>query len=221
MNAKIVAFATQKGGSGKSTLLMLTAAAIHNRTDKKILVIDCDPQKSVKDIYKHEDAKGAYDVIAYNWSQPKPETNFQKTLAIAEKKYDLIFLDAPGKVEGKEVYFSILISDIVIVPVVASALDIKATINFLKTIPIVREVKAKQGFNLKVFGVVNKKDNTVEHQRLEEMNGIGGLKLFDASLSNLVRYKRGISTIYDITEPQNTQDEFNIYYNEFMDKCEI
>ncbi len=221
MSAKIIAFATQKGGSGKSTLLMLTAAALHNRTDKKVLVIDCDPQKSVKDIYQHENADNAYDVIAYNWKQPKPETNFQKTLAIAEKKYDMIFLDAPGKVEGKEVYFSILISDIVIVPVVASALDIKATINFLKTIPIVREVKAKQGFDLKVFGVVNKRDSTVEHQRLDEMNGIGGLELFNSSLSNLVRYKRGISTIYDITEPQNTEDEFNKYYQEFLQKCGI
>ncbi|MBT31484.1 MAG: hypothetical protein CMO01_17650 [Thalassobius sp.] len=221
MSAKIIAFATQKGGSGKSTLLMLTAAAIHNRTDKKVLVIDCDPQKSVKDIYKHENSNRSYDVISYNWSQPKPETNFQKTLAIAEKKYDLIFLDAPGKVEGKEVYFSILISDIVVVPVVASALDIKATINFLKTIPIVKEVKAKQGFDLKVYGVVNKKDNTVEHQRLTELNGIGGLELFSSSLSNLVRYKRGISTVFDITEPENTEDEFNHYFKEFLHKCDI
>ncbi|MBX2840352.1 MAG: ParA family protein [Flammeovirgaceae bacterium] len=224
MSAKIISFATQKGGSGKSTMLMLTAAAFHNRTGKKVLVIDCDPQKSVKDIYKAENQESgndSYDVIAYNWNQPKPEVNFQKTLAIAEKKFDLIFLDAPGKVEGKEVYFSILISDIVVVPLVASALDIKATIRFLRTIPVVKEVKEKQGFSLEVFGVINKKDNTVEHQRLVELAGIGGLQVFDSSLSNLVRYKRGISTIHDITDPKLREDEFNTYFEEFRKKCKV
>lgn len=221
MSAKIITFATQKGGAGKSTMLMLTAAALHKRTNKQILVIDCDPQKSVKDIYSHENAPNSYDVIAYNWKKPRPEVNFQKTLAIAERKYDVILLDAPGKVEGKEVYFSILISDIVIVPIVASALDIKATINFLETIPTVREVKEKQGFTLDIFGVVNKKDNTVEHQRIHELQGLGGLQLFQSSLSNLVRYKRGISTFNDIVDPHDKEDEFNQYIEEFRNKCNV
>jgi len=54
MPAKIISFATQKGGSGKSTLLMLTAAALHNRTDKKVLVIDCDPQRLNGKRYLHQ-----------------------------------------------------------------------------------------------------------------------------------------------------------------------
>lgn len=198
---------------------MLTAAAFHNRTNKKVLVIDCDPQKSIKDVYTQENHPQAYDVIAYNWNQPKPEVNFQKTLAIAEKKYDIIFLDAPGKVEGKEVYYSILISDVVVVPIVASALDIKATVNFLKTIPMVAEVKAQQGFTLDIFGVVNKKDTTIEHQKLKELAGIGGLQLFYSPISNLVRYRRGISTVFDIAEPSDPEDEFNSYFEEFRLKC--
>ncbi len=55
MSATIISFATQKGGSGKTTLLMLTAVALHNRTDKKILVVDSDPQRSVKEISKQEE----------------------------------------------------------------------------------------------------------------------------------------------------------------------
>ncbi len=221
MPAKIISFATQKGGSGKSTLLMLTAAALHNRTDKKVLVIDCDPQRSVKDIYTRESGDACYDVIAYNWSQPRPEVNFQKTLAIAERKYDVIFLDAPGKVEGKEIYFIVLISDIVIVPVVASALDISATMKFLKTLPSVAEIKAREGYPLKIYGVINKKDNTIEHQQLHELNGLGGMEMFYSPISNLARYKRGISTTKDITSPLLKNDEFNRYFDEFRMKCEL
>jgi len=221
MPAKIISFATQKGGSGKSTLLMLTAAALKSRTDLKVLVIDCDPQKSVKDIFEKEGQQGGYDVISYNWSQPRPEVNFQKTLAIAERKYDVIFLDSPGKVEGKEVYFIVLVSDIVMVPVVASALDISATMKFLKTLPAVAEIKAKEGYDLKVFGVINKKDNTIEHHRIKDLNGLGGIQFFYSPISNLVRYKRGISTVNDITDPTIINDEFNRYFDEFRVKCEL
>ncbi len=219
MSAKIISFATQKGGSGKTTLLMLTAAALHCRTGKKVLVIDSDPQRSVKSIYLEENNKDAYDVIAFNWTQPNPEVNFQKTIKLAERKYDVILMDVPGKISGKEIYFSLLISDIVVIPVVASALDIRATIDFLKKIPEIKEEKEKQGYKLDVYGVVNKKDQTVEHQQLKELEGIGGLKLFYSPISHLVRYKRYLSTVFDITDPFIKDDEFNKYFDEFMTKC--
>jgi chromosome partitioning protein len=221
MCAKVISFASQKGGVGKSTLLLLTASALHRRTNKKVLVIDCDPQKSIKDIYNQELQKEeAFDVVSFNWKQPKPEVNFDKTIALAENKYDVIFLDIPGKLEGKEIYFSILVSDIVIVPIVASALDIAATVKFLQTLPKVIEMKEEQGYALEVYGVVNKKDQTIEHQRLKELSGIGGLELFYSPISNLVRYKRGISTSRDIVSPE-ISDEFNSYFEEFRAKCFI
>ncbi len=218
--AKIISFATQKGGVGKSTLLMLTACAMHNRTDKKVLVIDCDPQKSVKEIYTQENNPNSFDVITFDWKQPKPEVNFDKTIALAERKYDVIFLDIPGKIEGREVYFSILISDIVVVPIVASALDINATISFLASLPRIQELREKDGYKLDIFGVINKKDQTIEHSRLKELAGLGGLELFYSPLSNLVRYRRHISTVFDIVDPKE-DDEFNRYFEEFRTKCYV
>ncbi|MEN7548546.1 ParA family protein [Rapidithrix thailandica] len=219
MSCRIISFATQKGGVGKTTLLMLTAAAIHNRTKKRVLVIDCDPQRSVKTIYNQENNNDSYDVFAFNWNQPKPEANFEKTITLAEKRYDVILMDVPGKMEGKEIYYSVLISDFLIVPVVASALDINATISFLKKIPPIREDKMDQGFPFEVYGVINKKDQTIEHQRLKELAGIGGMKLFYSPISNLVRYRRNISTVHDITDSSIEKDEFNMYFDEFMTKC--
>lgn len=216
--ATIIAFATQKGGSGKTTLLMLTAAALHNRTDKKILVVDSDPQRSVKDISKAEegDKNKGYDVFAFNWYQPNPEVNFEKVLKIAQEKYDVILMDVPGNLRSKELYYSILFSDMVIVPVVASTLDINATITFLERLP---EMKEKQGGTLEVFGVINKKDGTIEHKNLYRLAGIGGLQMFYSPISNLARYKRDISTIYDVANPLDANDEFNRYFDELRAKC--
>lgn len=219
MPAKIISFATQKGGSGKTTLLMLTAAALHNRTGKKVLVIDSDPQRSVKDIYLQENSDKSYDVFAFDWKQPNAEINFEKTITIAEKKYDVILMDVPGRIGGKSIYFSILISDVLIVPVVASVLDINATVKFLETLQQIHETRKAQNFPLKVFGVINKKDKTIEHYRIKELTGLGGMQFFYSPLSNLARYKRGVSTVYDVADPAAKEDEFNMYFDEFMTKC--
>lgn len=220
MSATIISFATQKGGSGKTTLLMLTAVALHNRTDKKILVVDSDPQRSVKEISKQEEEidkdKKSYDVFAFNWFQPNPEVNFEKVLKLAEEKYDVILMDVPGNLRSKELYFSILFSDMVIVPIVASTLDINATITFLERLP---ELKEKQGGTLEVFGVINKKDGTIEHKNLHKLAGIGGMEIFYSPISNLARYKRGVSTKNDIIDATDKEDEFNHYFEEFRSRC--
>ena len=207
----------QKGGAGKTTLLMLTAAALHTRTNKKILVIDSDPQLSVKAIFKQENNPKSYDVFAFNWNQPKPEVNFEKVLTIAQGKYDVILMDLPGNVKTEEFYYSILFSDILIVPIVASMLDMNATEGFLEMIP---EFQAKRPERpLEVFGVINKKDQTIEQKYLHNLAGRGGMKIFYSTLSNLVRYRRFVSTFQDITDKNIKDDEFNMYFDEFCTHC--
>lgn len=202
-------------------MLMLTAAAIHNRTDQKVLVIDSDPQRSIKDMYRMENDWNAYEVFAYNWSQPKPEVNFEKSVRLSRSKFDVVLLDVPGKLEGAEVYWSLMLSDAVVIPIVASQLDINSTVTFLKkVIPVIQAHRQEQQLPpLEVFGVINKKDQTVEHARLSDLQGIGGIHIFRSSLSNRVRYRRYVSTVQDIADPADPADEFNTYYAEFMAKC--
>jgi chromosome partitioning protein len=218
---KIVSFTTLKGGAGKSTLLMLTAAAIRNRTSHRLLVIDSDPQLSVKQLHQQEANDRAYDVFAFNWLQQNPQDYFNKVLALAERKYDLIFMDLPpGRITDDPIMYSILASDILMVPVVASTLDINATGNFLQLLPeLVQERTATRP--LDVFGVINKQDQTIEYKSLAKLNGTGGLQLFYSPLSNRVRYKRGVSTWHDIADPNDREDEFNRYFDEFRAKCFI
>jgi chromosome partitioning protein len=217
---KIISFATQKGGAGKTTLLMLTAAAIHKRTNKKVLVVDSDPQQSVKTIYKKEQEKGlnCYDVFAFNWNQPQPEINFEKTLTLAKKKYDIILSDVPGNIKSIELYHSLVNSDIVMVPIVASILDINATITFLSYL---EDMAKEHNKTWEVYGVINKKDKTVEHSLLHKLAGKAGMQLFYSSISNLVRYRRLVSTANDIVEVTTKDDEFNQYFDEFRKNCFI
>ncbi len=217
---KIISFATQKGGAGKTTLLMLTAAAIHKRTNKKVLVVDSDPQQSVKTIYKKEQEKGlnSYDVFAFNWNQPQPEINFEKTLTLARRKYDVILNDVPGNIKSIELYHSLVNSDIVMVPIVASILDINATITFLSYL---EDIAKEYNKTWEVYGVINKKDKTVEHSLLHKLAGKAGMQLFYSSISNLVRYRRLVSTANDIVEVTAKDDEFNQYFDEFRKNCFI
>ncbi len=217
---KIISFATQKGGAGKTTLLMLTAAAIHKRTNKKILVVDSDPQQSVKTIYKKEQEKGlnSYDVFAFNWNQPTPEINFEKTLTLAKKKYDIILMDVPGNLKSVELYHSLVNSDIVIVPIVASILDINATITFLSYL---EDIAKEYNKTWEIYGVINKRDKSVEHSLLHKLAGKATMQLFYSSISNLVRYRRLVSTANDIVEEKVKDDEFNQYFDEFRKNCFI
>lgn len=217
---KIISFANQKGGAGKTTLLMLTAAAIHKRTDKKVLVVDSDPQQSVKTIYKKEQEKGlnSYDVFAFNWNQAQPEINLEKTLTLAKRKYDLILMDVPGNLKSVELYHSLVQSDLVIIPIVASILDINATIGFLAYL---EDIAKEHNKKWEIYGVINKKDKTIEHALLHKLSGKAGMQLFYSSISNLVRYRRLVSTANEIIDSAVTDDEFNQYFDEFRKNCFI
>ena len=227
MSAKIISFMNRKGGVGKSTLLLLTASSLHHRTKKKILVIDADLQTSIlglrnEEIDMGEDISSAYDIKGFSWSKKGPSDipllRFHKLVQEIEEIYDFVLIDTPGKMEGEEIPLIMTISDYILVPIIASSFDIQSTIDFLEIIPPIREDKAKEGFTLKVFGVINKKDRSLEHKHLKALEGIAGMELFDTHISNLVRYKRDKSTIYDLVDFKENDDEYNQYYKELMNK---
>ncbi|MBT31952.1 MAG: hypothetical protein CMO01_20020 [Thalassobius sp.] len=227
MSATIISFMNRKGGVGKSTLLLLTASSLHHRTGKKVLVIDADLQTSILGLREEEKEmeqgeSSFYEIVGFSWSKKNasdiPLLRFHKLIQQIENKYDYVLVDTPGKMEGEEVPLIMTVSDFIVVPIIASSFDIQSTIDFLEIIPPIREDKIKEGFELKVFGVVNKKDRSLEHKHLEALQGIAGMELFDTHISNLVRYKRDKSTFYDLVDPKEKEDEFNLYFNELLGK---
>ena len=64
--AKIISFSNQKGGVGKTTSCVNIAAVIANKSNKKVLMIDMDPQGNATSglgLQKSKIKKTIYDVI--------------------------------------------------------------------------------------------------------------------------------------------------------------
>ncbi|MEK6482417.1 ParA family protein [Catalinimonas sp. 4WD22] len=210
--AIIVAFATQKGGSGKSTLTAITAAAIHNRTKKKVLIIDADKQGTLRDLRELEgNPDNGVPVEFFNWQQKGSHEKFIDLVDKSDQEYDLIFIDSPGRIDEKETNLIISASDIVVVPLVASPFDVKSARAFLDEIKPLVDKQDKT-----VVGIINKRDRTVEHAILSGLDGYNGMELMTAYISNLARYKRDVSTVNEITSPDDPTDEYNQYIKEFL-----
>lgn len=93
---KIVLMINQKGGAGKSTALTFFANALHKR-GKNILVVDCDPQRSLidtRDDVSKEEASSSYGIKYW------PLNSVGEELANIVDDYDFIFVDMPGSLDG-------------------------------------------------------------------------------------------------------------------------
>ncbi len=210
--AKIISFMTEKGGSGKTTLCTITAVAVHHRTKKKVLVIDGDKQGSLRDLREMEGyPEKGYPVVWYDWSQKDNQKRFIELIEKSENEYDVIFIDSPGRIDETETNLIVGASDIIAVPLVASPFDVKSARHFLDIIkPIVEK------YNKQVIGIINKRDRTVEHSLLGNLDGYNGLELMTAYISNLARYKRDVSTVTEIVPKTDPTDEYNQYIKEFI-----
>lgn len=209
---KIITVAKQKGGAGASTLTVLIATAIHHRTRKKVLVIDADIQQTVYENRQLEEhVGGTFDIVTFNHKKD----NFEKIIQTAYEEYDIIIIDAPGRMEGEDILLFLAVANYVLVPIVASTYDLQSTVSFLRAIE-----SFPHEFDFELFGIINKRDRTLEHKSLDIVKGIAGLKLFDNMVSLKARYKR-LSTIDEVVSPTKTEDEFNIFYKEFSKKLKI
>ena len=115
---KVISFVAQKGGVGKSTLAISCAVAAYQQ-GQNVLILDMDPQGSVESWYqdRSEDTPGVVCITA-----PKIE---QAISAAAERGFDLIVIDTPGR-DAPGIAAAIKVSDLVIIPCRPSVTDMKA-----------------------------------------------------------------------------------------------
>lgn len=135
MPAKLITVCNQKGGSGKTTVTMQLGGAFARR-DLKTLIVDADPQGT-----------------ATRWAASAPdEKPFPAPvvgLAIAGAKvhrevakfvadYDVILIDCPPAADSPVPQSALLVSDLALVPLVPSPLDLWASVG-------IREVIGRMG----------------------------------------------------------------------------
>lgn len=143
-----------KGGCGKSTIATNLASYFAYYEEKNVTLVDFDPQGSSLDWLKARpsDAAAIHGINALTESVRFP------------KDTDIVIMDVPGRVEGKELASLVKRVETVIIPVLPSPIDIRAAANFIKELLTNGRVSRNE---TKVAIIANRvRENTLSYHAL-------------------------------------------------------
>ena len=140
-----IGFLNQKGGVGKTTLAVNVAAAFE-RQNKRVLVIDADPQGSALDWAAAREGEPLFPVAGL------PKASIHKELPALAKEYEIVVIDGPPRVY-EVARSAIMASDLVLIPVQPSPYDVWAAKEIVDHIREARIYKPE----LKAAFVINRK----------------------------------------------------------------
>jgi chromosome partitioning protein len=130
MPARVITICNQKGGPGKTTLTMQLAGAMARR-GFKVLVVDADPQGSAtRWAASAEEVPFPAPVVGLSVANAKVHREVQKLI----NDYQMILIDCPPAVDSPIPQSALLISDLALVPIVPSPLDLWASVGIRKVI---------------------------------------------------------------------------------------
>jgi chromosome partitioning protein len=210
----IVLFGSQKGGVGKSTLTSLAATAFSQEPfNYKVVVIDCDPQKSLldarnHDLKKHPKLKPSFDILDYNAAQTL------KALPNLDQRYDLIFIDVAGKLDinlpskSQEITPMLLNTDLLVVPFTAGNYGLDSTLRYLDFVLDIAEMKREMPRPLAIIGFINMlinrwKDDKQLVETVQDIASETGLRFMANNLGFYTAF-RGSDTIHSLYDEQST-----------------
>lgn len=121
MAGKVITVAQQKGGAGKTTIVANLAVALA-RKGKSVVLLDTDPQGSLGRWFMTRRERGGNDIEFSTASAWGVSYECDKL----RKNFDFVFVDTPPKIDS-DLKPAIRESDLVIVPVSASQVDVWAT----------------------------------------------------------------------------------------------
>ncbi|MDX1500359.1 MAG: ParA family protein [Woeseiaceae bacterium] len=179
-----------KGGCGKSTLAT-NIAAYFAAEGADVALADYDPQRSSLDWVERRpaDRPSIAGVAAY-----------EDGLRHLPRSADIVVSDAPARTHGAELTNLLRHAETVVVPVMASTIDMQASTNFLKELNEVPRVQRKE---VKIGAVANRvRDNTLIFDELDDYLTRARVPYVAAlrEAQNYVRaYTRGLG-IFDLPE---------------------
>jgi chromosome partitioning protein len=140
--AKIICITNQKGGSGKTTLAMQLAGGIArhatNRKPNKVMVVDADPQGTAT-----RWAASATDEIPFPAAIVGLSAASDKVHREVKKfidDYDYIIIDCPPAADSPIPQSALLVSDLALVPLIPSPLDMWAAVGIRQVIHNVADI---------------------------------------------------------------------------------
>jgi len=139
---RIISCLNLKGGCGKSTTIVNIGGILAEKKMKPLL-IDFDSQQSATRWSQQGAGNFPFPVIPLTLESPSQAKREIERLAI-EHKADIVLIDTPPQI-GNDSMVAALISDIVLIPVSPSPLDLWAA---KEAVQMVKEARAERGGKL-------------------------------------------------------------------------
>jgi chromosome partitioning protein len=179
-----------KGGCGKSTLATNIASYFATQ-GAAVALADYDPQRSSLDwLARRPENRASIAAVA----------GFEDGLRHAPRNADILVIDAPARSHGAELTDLVKHAETIVVPVLASTIDMQASTTFLEELKAVPKVAKKRA---KIAAVANRvRDNTLIFDDLDEYLTKAQIPYVAAlrEAQNYVRaYTRGIG-IFELPE---------------------
>ena len=143
-----------KGGCGKSTIATNLASYFAYYEEKNVTLVDFDPQGSGMAWLK---------VRTSQWPEIKGIDATKETVRFS-KDTEVVIMDAPARVEGRELANLVKRVETIIIPVLPSPIDIRAAAQFIKELLTNGRVSRNE---TKVVVIANRvRENTLSYHAL-------------------------------------------------------
>jgi chromosome partitioning protein len=134
--AKIICITNQKGGSGKTTVAMQLAGGIArhttNRKPNKVMVVDADPQGTATRWAASATDETPFPAAIVGLSAASDKVHREVKKFIDD--YDYIIIDCPPAADSPIPQSALLVSDLALVPLIPSPLDMWAAVGIRQVI---------------------------------------------------------------------------------------
>lgn len=207
-----ITFGNQKGGTGKTTLSVLLATALSSKPfNHSVCVVDCDEQKSIVSARLDDmvNFNGVLPYEVYNYNVP----TLQKNITKLNEQYDLIIIDAAGKldrsieVKHQEIAKVLDIVDILLIPFVHGNYTLNATIDYLRYVIQLKEIRLNENRPLVAYGLLNMYDKRLNSSKdlVDEVDNIKlltGIEFIQTPLKSYTLYRTAntINSLYNLNE---------------------
>lgn len=216
-----IGYANQKGGCGKSTLTHLHAKALAIDYDKKVLIIECDKQKSLQNQLELKKESESAFIPPYEVFN----TEILNVGDVAKDmfgKYDFVFIDMPGTLDIDGIIGMLYNADILIIPVKASNYDLDSSLKFIEMAQKVKDYKSKNTIPFEYSILINEFDHQLKESK-ELINIIEELKLpaFETKIKKSVFYARHQGEFNSPQKDSNIRFNYGNFIDEFNSKLDL
>lgn len=168
MTAKVITVCNQKGGAGKTTVSMQLAASLARR-GLRLLVVDADPQATATRWAASAPDERPFPAPVVGLSVAGGKVH--REIAKFVRDYDVILVDCPPAADNPLTQSALLVSDLALVPLLPSPLDLWASVGIREVIANVQTINEELQARLLVNGL--QPNTTLAREALEVLDTFG------------------------------------------------